>query len=99
MPPAIQRRNTAYLKCRISRSGRKNRALDDQGPRILQDLRLISGARSNDASDPLSWPLDKFGTATRERRGIEGVFIRCSIRALLAEAHSQHLQHGKNCAV
>jgi hypothetical protein len=57
MPPLSQRRNTAYLNRLISRFGPQDRGLYDQVARSFPDLRLISGARSNDVSDPLTWPV------------------------------------------
>jgi len=51
MPLTTQRRNTAYLNRGISRFGRLDRDLDGQALMPRPDLRLISKARSNSASD------------------------------------------------
>jgi hypothetical protein len=57
MPPTTQRRNTAYLNRRISRTGQLYRVLEGQAPGPRPDLRLISGARSSRASDPTTLAL------------------------------------------
>jgi hypothetical protein len=51
MPTPPQRRNSAYLNRQISRAGHLDRDPDAQALALGPDLRLISGARSNSASD------------------------------------------------
>ena len=52
MPALLQLRNAAYLNRGISRFGPQDRELGNLAPRARPDLRLISGARSNDVADP-----------------------------------------------
>jgi hypothetical protein len=51
MPPLPQRRNAAYLNRPNSQIGQLDRGLDGQTLTPGPDWRLISGARSNGASD------------------------------------------------
>jgi hypothetical protein len=72
MPPLPKRRNTAYLNRWMWQFGREDRDLDGEAPQTFPDLRLISGARSNNFSDPTNFPvcaceLDEV-RAPRERR-------------------------------
>jgi hypothetical protein len=51
MPLTTQRRNTAYLNRQFFRFGRLDRNLDDRASCPVPDLRLISEARTKNASD------------------------------------------------
>ena len=72
MPLTSQRRNTAYLNCAIRRFGWENCDIDDPVPRAFPDLRFISEARSNSASDSLIWAVVLVAATMIERRGNEG---------------------------
>jgi hypothetical protein len=54
MPPATQRRNTAYLNRPISRTGQLDRELEDQAPRPQTGLAIDLG----DSIDPHFRPDD-----------------------------------------